>query len=409
MQTLKTTLNQLKVAETSPALFVFDGMTTLPQLKPLLQLMGNRHAHIVVLYKHYQPPDKLTREIDHELVRGSNILTIDPLSMIHSTQRTVYTIQRETDFAPDNEDQAILEKLAEFTSGSPVLVNITSQLILSRLKDDSCTGLSLKEAWPSRDDHVVSSRKKGIPGISSSELPCKALNKFADSISLDLTRVERVFNSSSLVVRDISQHMVGTVPSLSTLSTEQRDEWDTKCQYDSWESINDLICASNLKLEEEILLNCLSIFGANPIPMSLTTSLSSLISRTSGTPHLASSLLQNLMKMNYVCTYPLPVVIHPSILKASASGEPDLVYVPQYIANFLWKSLDDCDKAIALATSYRALSSLPAQPKQFSHFLLGLVMLLIDAYELNFDLMGKECYGEVYRLYFTLLPKSSTK
>ena len=390
---------------------------TLPQSEPLLQLMGNRHAHIVVLYKHYQPPDKLTREIDHQLVRGSKILPIDPLSMIHSTQRTVYTIQREMDFAPDNEDQIILENLAEFTSGSPVLVDITSQLILAQLKEgDGDSSLveepwlqgsqvggdrgdsSVKEAQPSPDGHVELPQKKDLPVISHSEMPQKAMGRFADSITLNLTRMNREL-PTSCVFRDISQHVVSTVPSMTNLTWEQRDEWDTKCQYDSWDSISDLIRASNLKLEEEVLLNCLAIFGANPIPVSVTTALSSLISRTSGQPHLASSLLHNLKKMSYVSTYPLPVVIHPSIREASAAREPDFVYVPQYIANFLWKSLDDRDKAIALATSYHALSTLPTQHS--SHFLLGLVMLLVDAYELNFDLMGKECYGEVYRLYFT--------
>ena len=400
------------MSETSPALFVFDSMTTLPQSEPLLQLMGNRHTHIVVLYKHYQPPDKLIREIDHQLVRGSKILPIDPLSMIHSTQRTVYTIQREMDFAPDNEDQIILEKLAEFTSGSPVLVDITSQLILAQLKEgDGGQGdsslvedpwlqgshahgdSSVKEAQPSPDGCVELPLKKDLPVTSHSEVPHKAMGRFADSISLNLTRMDRV----PAAPRDISQHVVSTVPSMINLTWEQRDEWDTKCLYDSWDSISDLIRAS-LKSEEEVLLNCLAIFGANPILVSVTTALSSLISRTSGQPHLASSLLHNLKKMSYVSTYPLPVVIHPSIREGDAR-EPDFVYVPQDIANFLWKSLDDCDKAIALATSYHALSTLPTQ--HFSHFLLGLVALLVDAYELNFDLMGKECYGEVYRLYFT--------
>ena len=413
-QTLKTTLGQLKVSETSPTLFVFDSMMTLPQSEPLLQLMGNRHAHIVVLYKHYQPPDKLTREIDHQLVRGSKILPIDPLSMIHSTQRTVHTIQWEMDFAPDIEDQIILEKLAEFTSGSPVLVDITSQLILAQLKEgDGNFSLieeswfqgsqvgggqgdsSVKEAQPSHDNRVDLPQK---PVASHSEVPHKAMGRFADSIALNLTRMDREL-PASCVFRDISQHVVSTVPSMSNLTWELRDEWDTKCQYDSWDSISDLIRASNLKLEEEVLLNCLAIFGANPIPASVTTALSSLISRTSGQPHLAPSLLHNLKKMSYISTYPLPVVIHPSIREASAAREPDFVYMPQDIANFLWKTLDDCDKAIALATSYHALSTLPTQHS--SHFLLGLVALLVDAYELNFDLMGKECYGEVYRLYFT--------
>ena len=286
------------MSETSPALFVFDNMTTLPQSEPLLQLMGNRHAHIVVLYKHYQPPDKLICEIRHQLVRGRGrgykILPIDSLSMIHSTQRTVYTIQREMDFAPDNKDQIILEKLAEFTSGSPVLVDITSQLILAQLKDGDSNG------------HI-------------------------------------------------------------------------KCQYDS---ISDL--TSNLKKWEEVMLNCLSTFGANPIPVSMATALSSKISEAFHQPHL--SLLYDLKKMNYISIYPCPVVIHPSICETSAAEESDFVYMPQHIANIRWESLNGEDKAITLSINYHTLSELPTQ--QGPHFLLGLLALLMKDKDLHASIKG---------------------
>ena len=376
---MDVSLEKLDVKETSPALFVFDGMTVLPNSEPLLQLMKNRHAHLVVLYTHYQPPDKLIRSIDHKLLRGSKVHTVDPLTNIDSTQRMVYAIQKETDLAPNNEDQDILEKLAEFACGSPVLVDITSQLILSHLKDtdDICT--SIKDSSHS------------------------TLNFFSDSFSLKETRHDRVDNSY-FVMRDISHHLRESIPSVFTLTDEQRDEWDTKCRYDSWDSTSELIATSGLCLEEEILLNCLSIFGSNPIPVALTTCLSSLISKTSGRSHLATSLLHNLIKKGFIQTYPLPVVIHPSIKSSRPASGPDFVHVPQYIANFLWKSVDDGDKAIALAASYYALSSLSAQPpSQPLPFLLGLVSLLKDCYELNLDLMGEACYKKVYKLYLTLV------
>lgn len=373
---MDVSLAKLNVTETSPALFVFDGMTVLPNSEPLLLLMKNRHAHLVVLYKHYQSPDKLIRTIDHKLLRGCKVHTVAPLTNIDSTQRMVYAIQRETDLAPNNEDQEILEQLAEFTCGSPVLVDITSQLILSQLKDT--------------DD------------VCAKEPSHSTLHFFSGSFSLKETRQTRVDNSY-FVMRDISHHMKKSVPSVFTLTQEQRDEWDTTSKYDSWDSTFDLIATSELCLEEEILLNCLSIFGSNPIPVALTTCLSSLISKTSGRPHLATSLLQNLVKKSFIQTYPLPVVIHPSIKSSSSAGGPDFVHVPQCIANFLWKSVDASDKAISLATSYYALSSLSTQPSaQRPPFLLGLVSLLQDCYELNLDLMGEACYKEVYKLYLTL-------
>ena len=358
-------------------LFVLDHLTSLPASQPLRQLMKHRHTHFVVLYKHYRAPDKLIRAIDHELLRGSKIHEIEPLTMIHSTQRTVYTLQEEFDLAPKTADQHILENLAEFTSGSPVLVDITSQILLTYLTDNQ----------------------------SQLDSTHAALKKFAGSISLNETRERRGPETLCFRTRDVSQHMKGSVPSVSTLIPEQRDEWDTKCRYDSWDSICELMNSCQLGLEEELLLNCLSLFGANPVPKTFITSLSSFICKTSGKPHLASSLLKKLRKMKFVQRYPLPVVMY-SAGRASRQLGLELLYVPQYIANFLWKAMEGADKVFALATNYLCLSTnLPSCPEAI-RFLMGLTVILIDAFELNSDLMSdqqfKQCYEKVYKHYIVL-------
>ena len=360
---MDVSLEKLDVEEASPALFVFDGMTVLPSSEPFLRLMKNRHAHLVVLYTHNQSLDMLTRSIDHKLLRGSKVHIVEPLTNIDSTQRMVYAIQRETDLAPYNTDQDIFKQLAEFSCGSPVLVDIISQLILSWLKDtDDAT---------KRPSHL-------------------------ESFSPNETRVDNSF----FVKHGISHHLTP----LFSLADEQSDERDTKCRYDSWDSTFELITTSKLSREEEDLLNCLSIFGSNPIPMALITCLSSLICKASERPHLTTSLLQNLIKKGFIETYPLPVVIHPSIKSSPPTDGPDIVHVPQNIADFVCKSVDDQKNVIALTTSYTALSSLLTQPPaQPLPFLLGLVSLLKDYSKLNLDLIGEACYKKVYELYLTLV------
>ncbi len=398
---LNTSLEDLELADLQPVLLVFDGLTTLPgteegdsSSKPLLKLMSSRHTHCVVLYKHYLPPDKLIRSIDQKLLRGCKIHTIEPLSKICSTQRTVYTLQRQVDLAPNNEDQRVLERVAEFTSGSPVLVDVTSQLILSKL----------------RKENSKTSQDKS----TSSNLHLK-LREFAKSIDLKSTRQSREMKGQQFKMRGISHDMMDSVPSVAEISSEQRDGWDTRSIYDSWESICDIINSSELPLEEQTLLYCLSIFGCCPVPTSVVTSLSSIISTTSGKPHKAPTLLRNLTKKSFIFTYPSPVVMHPSLSTGAAgvTEEEKFVYMPQYLATYLWKSLDDCDRAFALATSYFTLSSLSSSRPQCSPFLLGLVKLLLDAVHLHSDLMGLDCYSEVYRLYLNLvqlpLPEPLTK
>ena len=68
---------------------------------------------------------------------------IDPLTIIHSTQCTVYAIQSETHLAPYTQHQNI-PRLAKqkLTCGSPVLVDIASQVLLSRFKSAESVNLS---------------------------------------------------------------------------------------------------------------------------------------------------------------------------------------------------------------------------------------------------------------------------
>lgn len=356
-------------------------MSKLPSSEPLLQLMGNRHTHCVVVYGHYQPPDKLIRAIDHKLLRGCKVHHLEPLSMILSTQRMVYTIQKQIHFAPKSNDQSILKKLSNFTSGSPVLLDITSRLLLSHLSNTSRKSLQ------------------------------DAMQDFAKAVSLDVTRDVRASSSSPassshlLSRREISSFVRDSIPSVSTVAPECRDEWDTTCSYDSWDSISELLNVGQFDLVTKVLLNCLSLFGCCPVPVGVATSLSSLITKTSGKPHLTGSLLNLLMQMGFVKTYPCPVIFHSSIRLTGESAEEEFVYVPKYIGDYLWRELEDQDKAVALVTSFLTLSQLTTQPPSFS---LGLVSSLMQTCEVNLELVGEKCYQEVYRLYLSLLRQEET-
>ena len=58
------------------------------------------------------------------------------------------------------------------------------------------------------------------------------------------------------------------------------------------------------------------------------------------------------------------------------------------------------DKVVALSTSFMALRTLADNTSSSDMgFLGGLCSLLLEVYELNYELMGKKCYQEVYKLY----------
>ena len=99
--------------------------------------------------------------------------------------------------------------------------------------------------------------------------------------------------------------------------------------------------------------------------------------------------------------YPLPVILHPTLGVQKPSTEPEIVYIPEHIARAIWKDMmSDGDKVVALSTMYKALRTLTDNLGSSNiGFLAGLISLLMERYELNYELMGKQCYQEVYKLY----------
>eukprot|EP00731_Ephydatia_muelleri_P038396 Em0746g1a len=64
-------------------------------------------------------------QIDTLLIRGSNIIEVEPFSPIHTTQRIVYGhLQKTKCSSPSDEERAALEILVDFTKGSPPVIDI---------------------------------------------------------------------------------------------------------------------------------------------------------------------------------------------------------------------------------------------------------------------------------------------
>ena len=370
-------------SQTHPILIIFDYIDLMPQFSDpatsLMTLLKNPNTHIVVISKNYAPPDALLKEVDQQLMRGCRVIDLEPLSMIHTTQRIVHSVLNAHHLAPTSEDQNFFEKLAEFTSGSPVLTDVATALLLSELKHDS-------QDKP-RDIH-------------------ETLVNFKNQLSLEeigpstkpVTVVRREPPKGIAVAREISKNVYDHIDSIK--ETEQ-DPWCTSSTYDSWQAVTMLVDQCSLTAEEKQLLYAVSMFSCCPIPMSMVTEVSSMIAKASQKPHISTGLQSKLFKMHLMKQYPLPVILHPSLDTQKQSTEPEFIYMPQYIARAVWKDMmSPRDKVMALSTSFTALRTLAGNMNSSdTGFLSGLCSLLIEAYELNYELMGKKCYQEVYKLY----------
>ena len=370
-------------SQTHPVLVVFDHIDQMPRFTDssasLMDLLKHPNTHIVVISKKYAPSDALLREIDHQLLRGCNIIDVKPLTMIHTTQRIVHSILSVHHLPPTNEDQNIFEKLARFTSGFPALTDVTAALFLSQMEQDS-----QNDSQDAHDTLVSLSNQLALDEMDSSTKP--------------VTVVRREPPKGTVKTREISKDVYNNIISIRD---PEQDPWCTSSPYDSWQVVTTLIDQCSLSAEERLLFFTVSVFSCSPVPMSVVTKISLMIANATHKPHVSTSLHSKLFQMQLMKRYPLPVILHPSLSVQQLSTEPEFVYVPHYIARAVWKDMmSDGDKVMALTTMYMALCTLADNlGSSDMGFLSALSSLLVELYELNYELMGKQCYQEVYKLY----------
>ena len=372
-------LSELSSLETQPSLVVLDSLDQFPKEDgPLLNLLKDSNRHIVIISKSNFSPEGLQKSIDRRLLRGTNTITVQPLSTIHATQRMVHSILKNHHLAPSTKQQALFERLAEFTTGSPPILDLTSSLL----------DQSFSQETSSEEDALDTFADK----IQLTELPhLKPLlvpGRHSMSPQRELCR-------NTQPTRHISREVYKTFT-----AKESEDVFVTSAQYDSWQVTTVLIDQCNLTPPERLLLFCLSSFDCCPIPTSHVTEISTIIAKASHQPHLASSLHSKLEKNKMLKTYPKPVVCHPNL--QTSLNDIDFVYIPRFIAAAVWKDLmSDVDKVMALSTCYKALQTAvrqPHSPMEDAH-LLGVGSILVESYENNFNLVGKLCFQEMYTLF----------
>ena len=128
----------LEPSGTVQTLLVLDDLISLADLSPLPRaFLMSHNVHIIIISKQTESPDTLYRDIDKELIRGCHVYNVEPLSMVHSTQRIVHTVLSKHHIAPTTDDQASFESLADVTCGSPSIVDSISALLLKNMNESN--------------------------------------------------------------------------------------------------------------------------------------------------------------------------------------------------------------------------------------------------------------------------------
>lgn len=340
-------------------------MDQLPVNETYLRALKNKYVHIIVVSEQCTHPSDLEKEIDHKLVRGCKFVDIDPLSMIQSTQRMVYPIVKEHNLLPNNGDQLAFESLAMISCGSPIIVDIATQLL--------CRNIS--------------------QGVSSHD----TIMKCYSILSNDADEMHGV--NSCVPVRTISEALATDVVTIVEGSEGKKDVWMTNSEYDSWDSIYSVINECHLSTEEKLLLNCLSLFGSSPIPFFVITEISSLIATSAQKQHLTGTLHMCLLKLNFIKVHPQPVVYYPEKMLCQ---ENKLVYVPEFVSQCIWKTLDNTDKIAAFTFTHISIKRLSQviDPSTLNAVILfELYAMLLKVVESNFKVFGQDIHQEVFSFY----------
>ena len=371
-------LTAIPVNETQPSLVVLDSLDKIPKDdSQLLTFLKRSSLHIVIISKSANATDALQKAIDHELIRGTAVIDVQPLSTIHSTQKLVHSALKNHHLAPSRKEQEVFGKLAEFTTGSPPILDLTSALLNHTLKQSDC---STEEALKAFAEQVQLMK---LPQLKPTSFPrdtvCQPQEQFAH-----------------IACRDISREVY------ETIKTKDEDVFITSAEYDSWQVVTVLIRHCNLTPEEQLLLYCLSSFNCCPIPTSYVTELATIITKASHQPHLASSLHNKLVNSKLLQVYPKPAVYHPK-LATSDDDKGHFVYVPRFISAAVWKDMMcDVDKIMALSTCFKAFSKAQPPPQSLeASFYVGLGSVLVESYELHFRLVGKRCFQAVYTVFLS--------
>ena len=317
----------------------------LPAVEPLLRILKSYHVHIIVISTEYRSLDRIIKEVDQKLIRGCSYHDIHPLTNIHSTQRLVHTVMKNVNFAPTTTDQRLFEQLEEFTTGSPPIVEITSQILLTKYN-------------------------QGHEGAAQ-----------AISNVLELNTNQDTPHPAQNTTTDEAR----TPPSTDSV-------WGTNSIYDSWDAITVLIETCKLSPLERWLFNCITVFGGQPVPLQLVTEMSSKIAKSGQKVHLASTLYDKLFKCKLMKPYPLPIVVCPSDKEKAC--ETEFVYVPQYLAECIWSNLDETDKIAVLAVIYSSVPLLHELNATSNELAQVLHSLFLNIFDQNYTLVGKECYQE---------------
>ena len=284
-------------------------------------------------------------QIDTLLIRGSNIIEVEPFSPIHTTQRIVYGhLQKTKCPSPSDEDRVALEILVDITKGSPPVIDIMTS--------------------------------KGM------------CTKYPESLDAFTRRLVFTLDESE---------------PFSNVVDKQPMKARNCVSFNLWDAINGLADLCELTSYEELFLHYLCIFRSNvPVPKCVLERLSCLTKHSCSQLTSCQEMCQKLVDFNLLKSYPHPVVLPPIGGVNGKVKEAPLCYgVAPVVATAIWNGkMNDTDKVMALGIVYRVFEDIYSNRHILSsselQHVFGLVCVVLEVCNCICYLIGEEYYQLFY-------------
>lgn len=255
-------------------------------------------THIIVTSTGAISPDMVSQVAHKELLRGSNVVDLKPLTSIQSAQRLVYFLMSRYHLCPMNEEQKIFKEVAELVRGSPYVVDLVCHSIDTLCKQN---GGGVMEGLRVFDHEVV-------------EVTCEEIGLLSPSNELEWC--------------------VGVF-------------------------ISKLLPSFSIPVITFFLLCCLSLVRSTPFHISLLLALEDLL--TNLVPESFVNWQHHLLHNSLLCPYPRPVVQLAQIHRFQGrelSMADRYFYIPDVVSSTVYSLMDSTDKVMACGVMHSVLSKL---------------------------------------------------
>ena len=386
---------RVPLASTPHFLVIFDGISSIPLTPFYTSLLKNTNTHIVVTHNATSKPKDLIKTIDHELLRGTNMIDLKPLSPLHATQRLVHAIMKgcdTDDFVPYNEEQKMLSLITDNTGGSPDVVDVAATVCADRLSHGD-----------------TDSRRSVLEEL------CKNILKRQDSeTSSEASEPRREEEEEGLIPLPVV-----AVESTASNKTPDEERFPLNTISVLGFTIN-LLKYLNLSQSVFFLLMSLQWFGPIPIPRELIEILQSLIMSANKDQSPSSKTpFDNLLSVKLLRVFPSTVIVQPATSKPLPASlvnsypsattlsyiqDSNYYYVPQLVCDAVRNQMKQIDKDFSLATVLKALQLYSKESRCDLTHAAGLANVLSEVSNENVAF-----FQEVYRLSLSLSLNAKAK